>query len=207
MKASLSTFTQGVNDRLAQHGWRKRAGEIFTRGNGEFIGWLGLNRATKYEPIGINPVVGIRYQPLERQVALLMGTKPHAYVPPTLSSPVGYLRPEAAYLEVKFASEEEAARAVSQVTDLVSRFGHPFIDRMSSATEVCRSLEAGEYLTVRQYADYRLPVLYALMGDPEAAAAAVLVRVLDRKTRSDAEADAYRSFAGAVDEWLGTDIQ
>jgi hypothetical protein len=119
---------------------------------------------------------------------------------------VGYLRPEATYVEVKIASEEDAAMAASQVADLVSRFGHPFITRMSSATEVCRSLETGEYLTVRQYADYRLPVLYALMGDPEAAAAAVVARVSDRETRSDAEADAYRSFAGAVDEWLATDV-
>jgi hypothetical protein len=196
-------FSSEVRERLVHLGWRKRAGDVFTLGDDEFIGWLGLNRATKNQPLGINPVIGVRYQTLERQVAFLNGATPHQYVPPTLSSSVGYLTPESAYIEVKVQSEADVGPAADQVADLVTKYGLKFITQKSDIAEISHDLEAGRY-SIRQYADYRLPVLYGLMGDTDKARELASVRVADRAARTDAEADAYRAFASALGDWLTT---
>jgi hypothetical protein len=199
----VKAFSAAARDRLVRDGWRKRAGDIFTRGDGDFIGWLGLNSATKYEPVGINPVVGVRHQELERQVALFMGRKPHAYIPPTLSSPVGYLRPEAAYIEVKVASAADAGEAAEQVAGLVRDHGEPFIAALSGEDAVLAALERGEYVIHRAHGEERLPVMYGLVGRESDARAALEAALASREGRTDAEAAAYRSFALAVERWLG----
>ena len=51
-------------------------------------------------------------------------------------------------------------------------------------------------------ADYRLPVLYGLIGDTDKARDAASVRVAERAARTVVEADAYRAFASALDDWL-----
>lgn len=79
---------------LAELGFKKRAGDVFTVDLDEdVLGWLGLNRATEHRPAGeveINPVVGVRHQVVERIVAECRGEKFHAYQPPTVSTPLGY---------------------------------------------------------------------------------------------------------------------
>jgi hypothetical protein len=123
MRDLIDAFGAEAVAHLKQAGWRKRAGWIFTRElDEEFLLWLGLNRATKYHPLGINPVVGIRYQPLERLLAELRGAKPHTYIPPTISTPLGYLTDENRYLELKVSRVEEAATVALELTRLVETY-------------------------------------------------------------------------------------
>src|SRR5690242_10447195 len=86
---------------LGAYGFRKRAGQVLTAELApDVLGWIGLNRATKHRAPGeveINPVVGVRHQAVERLVAELLGIKFHAYVPPTVCTPLGYLLPEARF--------------------------------------------------------------------------------------------------------------
>lgn len=64
---------------LANIGFRKLAGDVFTLAlTPDVIGWLGLNRATQHRGLGeveINPVVGVRFQEVERLVAECRGEK------------------------------------------------------------------------------------------------------------------------------------
>ncbi|MDP9403981.1 MAG: hypothetical protein M3P85_11810 [Actinomycetota bacterium] len=115
----IAAFTSAARERFEDTGWRKRSGEIYTLDHGDFVGWLGLNRATKYEPMMLNPVVGVRHQPTEAVVSACMGTQPHAYVPPTISSPIGYLR-LGRHLEVAVQGVDDAVRAAGELADLFS---------------------------------------------------------------------------------------
>lgn len=63
---------------VAELDFRKRSGMVFTLGDGERVGWLGLNTASRggavEEPL-INPVVGVRYRAVEEWVARGKGEK------------------------------------------------------------------------------------------------------------------------------------
>src|SRR5690606_27740771 len=94
LKEIRSRVLELVRAELAGLAFEKRAGDIFTRDlTSEVLGWIGLNRATRGRPgvLEINPVVGVRHQPIERLLAELRGEKAHPYVPPTLSVHLGYL--------------------------------------------------------------------------------------------------------------------
>lgn len=87
---------------LAKMGFKNRAGDVFTLDLAPgVLGWLGLNRGTQHHGPGeveINPVLGVRFQEVERLVAQCRGEKFHAYLPSTISSPLGYLMPEKKYM-------------------------------------------------------------------------------------------------------------
>jgi hypothetical protein len=201
----IRAFSEAARERLSEGGWNKRAGEIYTLGDGDFIGWLGLNRATKHEALRNNRVVGVRYQSLERHVAVLTGVKPHAYITPTLSSPIGYLRPENKYLELAVASVADAANAAQDLVQLVAHHGERFIAGHSSVEAVREALAAGRFLVMNAHAEYRLPTLHGLVGDHEAAEAAAASGLARRGDRTDEEAVAYRTFVTNLRTWLHTD--
>lgn len=94
-------WLDAVRGPLAELGFRKRAGGIFTVDlEPDVLGWLGLNRASEHQPSGsfeVNPVIGLRLQRVEREVARLTSQPFHQYIPPSASSPLGYLMPEARY--------------------------------------------------------------------------------------------------------------
>ena len=62
---------------LVKSGLKKRAGHVFTLEIAAgVLGWLGLNRATKHRGPGeveSSPVVGVRFQEVERLVAACRG--------------------------------------------------------------------------------------------------------------------------------------
>ena len=56
-----------------------------------------MNTASRHQAAGsveVNPVIGIRHQAVERLVAELRHEKFHSYLPPTVSSPIGYVMPD-----------------------------------------------------------------------------------------------------------------
>src|SRR4051794_2937696 len=93
MRDLISAFNAASHQRMKELGWRKLGGnEIFTRDLDEgFVAWLGLNRATRYHPLKINSVAGVRYEPLQLLLADLVGQDRNSAA--TLSKPIGYLTP------------------------------------------------------------------------------------------------------------------
>ncbi|MER6058920.1 hypothetical protein [Streptomyces albidoflavus] len=74
MRDLITAFSTDTRDRMTSAGWRKRTGDIYTHDLGDgFHAWVGLNRASKHHPLKINPVVGLRYDPLERLLADIAG--------------------------------------------------------------------------------------------------------------------------------------
>ncbi|MFF9279107.1 hypothetical protein [Streptomyces griseosporeus] len=92
MRDLIAAFSTAARDRMTGAGWRKRAGDIYTHDLGDgFHAWAGLNRASKHHPLRLNPVVGLRYDPLEGLLSDITGTTPPTAV--TIARSVGYLAP------------------------------------------------------------------------------------------------------------------
>jgi hypothetical protein len=62
MRDLISAFSGAVKARLVRAGWKKRTGTSspWTSVTG-FSAWLGLNSATKWHPLQIHPVPGVRH--------------------------------------------------------------------------------------------------------------------------------------------------
>lgn len=192
-----------VEQLLAQLGFRKRAGDVFTvELGGDVIGWLGLNRANRHRPageMGINPVVGVRHQEVERIVADLRGEKFHAYIPPTVSTSLGYLMPEHRYRAWVFGAQDGGDHAAEMV-DAVATYALPFMRRMTGLSELCGELDRG--LGYEHQVVYRRPVAWMLSGN-----AAHALRVLEDSSgklgaRNDPAAEEFRRFGAALRQRL-----
>lgn len=202
----MSEALAAIRGELESIGFRKRAGQVFTMDLGdEVLGWLGLNRASRRHPPGVtelNPVVGIRHQGIERMIAELRNEAFHKYLPPTVSSSLGYLTPEHRYRSwvVDAATGQEVA------TDLVvavERFAVPFMTAAVALPEICRLLEEG--LGFEHQLVYRRPVAWRLVGD-EARASALVDRALaDLGDHADPAAAEFRRFAAAFRGRKATD--
>ncbi|MFT3838514.1 MAG: hypothetical protein QM723_16165 [Myxococcaceae bacterium] len=184
---------------LAKIGFRKRAGEVLTLDLAPgVLGWLGLNRATQHHESGeveINPVVGVRFQEVERLVAECRGEKFHAYQPPTISSPLGYVMPEKKYMAWVFVpgrSEEVA----SDMANAIVTHGVPFMRSVVDLAELRRRLQ-GRSGYEHQLA-YRRPVAAFLAGDVEQARALLEDSVATIGTRTDLAAADFTRFAESL---------
>lgn len=179
-------------------GFQRRAGSVFTRDvAGEVLGWLGLNRASRHSPAGefeVNPVVGIRHQGVERVVAELRGERFHAYQPPTVSSPLGYLMPGARYRAWTVSVDDPGASAEDLVA-AVREYALPFMKSGSTLTALCGLLDDGRGLEHQLV--YRRPVARVLAGDRDRAAGLVDAAETDLRDRDDAAALELRSFVAA----------
>lgn len=176
--------------------FRKRAGSIFTTELSDgVLGWIGLNRATRYRQRGeveINPVVGIRNQAVERMVAEFHGEKFHPYLPPTVSTPIGYVMPEQRYIAWVFGqgnNSEQARDLVAAVED----HGLPFMRSLIDLPAVCDALKR----RLGHDLEYRLPVVLSLVGEDKEAHTAVDRAVEDLGGRRDPAEKRMRQFASA----------
>jgi hypothetical protein len=184
---------------LANIGFRKRAGDVFTLETAPgVLGWLGLNRATQHRPPGeveINPVVGVRFQDVERLVAECRGDNFHPYQPPTISSSLGYLMPEKKYKAWIFAPghSEEAATDMARAIDT---YGVPFMRSVVDLAALRRQLQGGA--GVEHQLAYRRPAAALLAGEPEQTRA-LLDEALDAiGARTDLAAADFRRFAESL---------
>jgi hypothetical protein len=181
---------------LVEEGFRKRAGLVFTVALADdVLGWLGLNEATKYaarDEVYLNPVVGLRHQGIERMIAELRAEKFHAYEPPTIATPLGYLMPEHAYREWPIGPDDFPEKAGDMV-GAIREHGMRFLRDNASLAGITEQLEAG--LTQGDESGYSLPVAYFLAGRPDSAMR-LLARELDGLGgRDDPAATHYRRFA------------
>jgi hypothetical protein len=192
-----------VSDALAQLrgpleglGFRKRAGQIYTiELADDVLGWLGVNKATQHRQPGqveINPVVGVRHQHIERLVAELTGAKFHDYQPPTVSTPIGYLLPDSKYTSW-VVGEGASPGAVEDLLAALTSYALPFMRSVVGLVALRDALER----RLGHQAEYRLPIVVALLGEPDKAEDIVQRTLGDLGARQDAAAELYRGFAEA----------
>lgn len=110
--------------------------------------------------------------------------------PPTVSTPLGYLMPDARYRAwvVADAAAEEAADLV----DAVERFGVPFMESTSGMVALCQQLDGR--MGFDHQLVYRRPAAWLLAGDVDRAGALADEAEADLGKRDDAAAVELRRF-------------
>jgi len=126
MRDLIAAFSSAAKAALVSRGWKKRAGQIFTQDlDGEFFAWLGLNRASKYHPLEVHPVIGVGHEPATVLEARLRGVPPGRT--PILSEPLVYLGPSGKRMaELRISGLAEVGPVVARLIELVERSGLPF---------------------------------------------------------------------------------
>lgn len=201
MSARTAMVPDVVTPLLTKIGFKKRRGEIFTiELSKEVLGWVGLNRATKHRPAGeieINPVIGVRHQQVERLVAELRGQKFHAYIPPTISTALGYVLPEASYRAWIFTADRARVMA-NEMVAAIAEHGLALMRSKVELSDLCRALEQGSRLAIEDSAIYRRPVARLLSGDARRAAEELNKSLAALGDRSDLAATYFRTFAAEL---------
>ena len=179
---------------LQSLGFRKRAGGIFTvELTDDVLGWLGLNRATRHRRPGdveVNPVIGVRHRLVEAAVARLSGEKGHAYLPVTVSTPIGYVMPDGRYTSWVF-SPDAAAEPAADLATAVERHALPFMRARADLPALLEAIDEG----LGHNLQYRRPVVLHLMGRSREARASVQSWLGELGDRDDVAADHFRTFA------------
>ncbi len=185
---------------LRRLGFRKRAGHIFTMDLAPgVLGWLGLNRATRHRARGeveVNPVVGVRFQEIERVVQECRSAKFHPYVPPTTSSPLGYLMPERRYKAWIFVEGSGERSVAEDMGAAIDAYGVPFMRSVADLRSLRRRMD--ERSGFEHQNAYCRPVAALLAGDATEAGARLDEELEALGTRSDPAATDFRSFASAL---------
>lgn len=191
-----------LTESLTKLGFRKRASLVFTYGDGEQMGWLGLNTASHGRPSGellIHPVVGVRHRSIEEWVARGTGRKAHSYMPPTVSQPL-YVVAQRGPNEWVLNGGPEDPGVVDDLVTCVATAGMAFISTMSDISAAIDKMVA--LPTVSQEDRYRWPVALCLAGRPDDAILAIVQVREWLEGRSDPAASELRQFLG----WLQADI-
>jgi len=198
-----SEVTEIATRVLGDSGLRKRK-EVFTRHISEdVLGWVGLNTAAhrEYGKLEINPVIGVRHQPLEALVAQLIGMKYHSYVPPTVATPIGYLMPGRKYAAWLFESGVDHVSNVEKMAEAINRYGFPFMEANTTLQALIDTMLHSGFGYPHQLA-YRIPAAYLLVGEKTLAEQYVDDQLNELSDRKDMAAQHYRNFAAAFNELL-----
>lgn len=191
-----SNVTAIVERRLREVGFSKRK-NVFTLGlNGDVVGWLGINLITSRNDgrVGINPVVGVRSERIEELVGKLC-RRSKSKLAPTLSTNLGYVMPQARYIEWLFeAPPFDYALEGTRMVSAIEEYGIPFMSTHFSPESIAQELTRVRF-TSKDAAVYRLPVFDILYGNPKSALEYVRQHVVELEDRQDISAQEYRSFA------------
>jgi hypothetical protein len=193
-----------TDDELRPHAFRRRKTGVFTRPlSDEALGWLGLNTAVARGDgaLHVNPVVGVRYQPIEDLVAELTEDTVRGYSPPTICTPLGYLLPEGGYRTWTFVEGAGVRQQVQGLVAVIIDYGLPFMEENSTLRPLCATLERGQSGYSGQAA-YRLPVAYYLLGELDRAEEAVETHLSTLGARTDPAAEAYQRFGSCFKKHL-----
>ena len=127
-------------------------------------------------------------------VAELRGERFHAYQPPTVSIPLGYLMPGARY-RAWIVSVDDPNASVEDLAAAVREYALPFMESGSTLTALCELM--GDRLGFDHQLVYRRPVAWMLAGSRDRAAGLVNAAEKDLGDRDDPAALDLRSFAAA----------
>lgn len=128
-----------IADALVPLGLRRRKLGFLTRGlSSECVGWIALGTASEGTPHArrVWPKVGVRHQEAERIVANLQGQVPHQYLPPTITTGLGYTSPANRWLEWAFAEGEDWSLQVAEILEAVTAYGLPWMRQRASLPSV-----------------------------------------------------------------------
>ena len=189
--------------RLSEEGFRKRAGEVFTRPfPDERLAWLGLNRASRSRAKGqvlIHPVVGIREQATERVVAQGRGQEVHDYLPPTICEPLRYLMPESERSDWILDGSPGDREVVDSVVGAVKQYGLRYVERLVDYDSLVSALRAAHTGDVE--AAYRWPALLARLERRQEAKEAAMIIADELGDRDDQAARGLRAFLDQFTKW------
>lgn len=174
-------------ERLSSLGFHKRKhGILSLTVTNDLIGWLGLNRAFRRGPriLEINPVVGVRSQPVEKLVAEILTEPFDELIPPSLAGNVGYMMPTAKYVPFLFSESTLPDVIADDLTESIKRYGLPFITMNADLVQLLESMISARFAIPEQVA-YRIPIILHLLGKDADA-----VNVLENK---------LKEFGGRVD--------
>jgi hypothetical protein len=186
---------------LGSLGFQKRTGQTYTVDLGDdLIGLLGLNSATEHQPkgvVGVNPIVGLRHQEVERMVAELRGTPFNPYLPATVNIPIGYLMPDKRFVVWTIDTNSSALREqVQTLVEAVGAYGLPFMKDNGDLQSVIRLLDEGTGFDHQLV--YRRPVAYLLAGNERRAREILDASLVELRDRTDPAAHQLREFAEAL---------
>jgi hypothetical protein len=188
---------------LADVGMRKRERQIYTcELSQEIFGWLGLNTATHRSDgrLQINPVIGVRHLGIEKLVAEALGKKLHPYIPPTISTPLGYIMPEKKYATWLFGEGDVDDLAVAKMVEAIQKYGVPFMRSHANLDAIIEALESGCGFPTNTA--YRLPVAYFLQGQTEKAVQYLRNRLATFGEKETMASQDYKKFAAGLSSML-----
>jgi hypothetical protein len=110
-----------VADALVPLGLRRRKiGFLTCDLNSECVGSISLGTASEGTPHArrVWPKVGVRHQEAERIVAYLQGEVPHQYLPPTITTELGYTFPGNRWIEWAFGEGEDCSLQVADIREV-----------------------------------------------------------------------------------------
>lgn len=197
---SLSkAFAEAVVAPLEKLGFKRRpGGNVFTRQTtADTLGWLGLNISSEHLAplaIAVNPMVGVRFEPVEKLVAELRESKFHAFTPPTLRCSLGYLTPDSSYRS--WSIEHSALE--SQIAEMVGEirtYALPLYDS-NTQLEDFDSLLALGMLADDSRTPYRRCAAAMLLGRTSEAVEMAEAAVRAFGELSNPAWDEFRRFAG-----------
>lgn len=162
-KALFKDVYRQVQEFLCALGMHKRNQGFFTRPVVEHvIGIASLNTATKYGFL-INPIIAVRYQPLERLVATLADRKFDEWGVGTIAQPIGYLSPPYMFRQWKFEEGRDNAATVSEMVHEITTVGFRYMEENSTLEKMCERIAVDRHFIMGSDV-YQLPVGYMMLG-------------------------------------------
>lgn len=199
-KGLLPEFLRATRSGLGALGFVKRTEEIFTLPVAEdVLGWLGLPRVidSRAKRLCVALTVGVRHQTIEGVISSLLQERRHPYIPPTVSTNIGYIMPDDRYKQWCVHDGDDVSPVVRDLVDSVHEFALPFMHHNAQLTQLCSSMHNVRIGIPGQMA-YRLPVCCVLLGKPGDAKLAVDTQLAALRGGANPAADRYRKFASAL---------
>jgi hypothetical protein len=187
-----------LRPRLEAHGFRKRAGWIFTiELDEEFLGWCGLNETWDgdRQQLSVLPFLCVRHQTVERTIAELAGRDFHPYYGVTIKTSFSELLSPRRFRDWKFDAGDDHAGAATDLAAKVGDFGLPWMREHATIEAVLEQIRQGNY---GPFDDNEvLPVALAVAGRHAEALAEMDERVQRYDGESHLYAEELRAFAAA----------
>lgn len=185
------------------HGFRSSKG-VHTLDLGEdWLGWLGLNRASYYGagPVNVTPVVGICWKPLSRIFHELNPHLPKS-TSATLTRPLYTLLPEsyscAQFILAQWRVREEKGEPfrLEEVLDAVVLWGIPFMQSLCAPEGVVDKLRPPSHYQVNQAVPWQTyPIALVLTGRQAEAVEFVRGHAREVADKPDMASKAYQEFS------------
>lgn len=201
MGGSSTAFTKSIltaiEQRLKSLSFKKQPVGFLRALEPNVSGYVGLLVSTHLPRgrIGVSAVIAVISKPVEDAIRKLSDNSPYVNEL-TLSTQVGYITPEANYLQWIFdpALPELTGPEIEKIIRAIGKYGLAFMHEHTTLDSIITELEA-KHFTTNEVRQYRLPVIYLLAGRREKALWFVNQELEKMRTRTDAVATTYRNFA------------